>query len=95
MAGDPIEEETPPVTAASVQSNFNDQKSPGRAKQHSMVLRHRTNTSLDISSESQIEVSSGQLETLGLLRDTIPSNNSNLEVPPTSSAFFKVELEEA
>lgn len=36
MAGDLIEEETTPVTAASVKSNFNEQKNPGRAKQHSM-----------------------------------------------------------
>ncbi|KAI1720717.1 right handed beta helix region domain-containing protein [Ditylenchus destructor] len=41
MAGDREEEEVNPVTAASVQ-NFIEQKSPGRAKQHSMVLRRRS-----------------------------------------------------
>uniref|UniRef100_A0A915EMP9 F-box protein 11 n=1 Tax=Ditylenchus dipsaci TaxID=166011 RepID=A0A915EMP9_9BILA len=53
MAGDLDEDETNPVTA-SVQ-NFSSfaEKSPGKAKQHSMVLRRRSNTSLD--SDSQME----------------------------------------
>lgn len=35
MAGDPDDEASNPVTAASVQ-NFVEQRNPGRAKQHNM-----------------------------------------------------------
>lgn len=56
------------------------------------MLRHRNQTALELA-ESQIEVSSSQLENLNLLRD---SNNS-IELPPlsSSSTYFKEEPEES
>lgn len=54
------------------------------------MLRHRSNLSLELSSESQLEVSSGQLESLDLLSE---ASNNSIEVPPisSSSSFFKEE----